>query len=769
MRQNPSQHAARAGSGTPQREPVTLARIALYALTAAAGLVLSAILFYGVSVARMYADATELVSSGESIANSALGCGGDVDVPTASSRFVTSARALRDELNTPKWTFIRDHTAYGNDIDAARTMLDAVGNLVDGPFSDMSDVLTRLKSFSSSSQTIDLSPLNDLPKVVKDARADIAVEQKRLATIHDTRLSATSQLVSAGRSGLKSADNLLDEYDELINLVPQLLGDDGARTYLVAIYNPAELRSAGGMVGNVAAVTADHGKVTIGDFSATTDFEYATEPLDEANVKEAEVFGEWIWKYPQTTTMNPNFRRAAITLANQWKAQKGNTKKNVAGVVALDPVFMQSLIGATGSVTLSDGKVLDGTNTVKFFLHDLYNDHPKYEEQNKYTNAASKKIMNHVFSSLNTSTASAVLKAVRDTSASSHFKLWMQSDDEFAALVQTGVIDANAAGLLPGTETEPVTGAYFSELQASKLSWYLDVSATVTKTCGKTFNAYNATLSSEQAADAPAMSTELAGVDASTLGDEYTVVLRLKNTLTEKQAKELPKFVTGKDKTGSMFLRTTLMAPAGGEITAISYGNAVMQANGSVDDHQFVVLDPSDDGLAPGKTDVIVYTVRVSEKAGARALDFVTTPVIGEKGTYTGTGGAVTDECGTDVPDAAEDAALAGTDAGSGSDGSGDGSADGGVHAGDSGAINGTDGVSGSDESGSGSGTSGSGSSGSGSGASGGKGSSSSSGSGSSGSSTSTDGSGSALTLDSLNKLKSQIECPVDLKKLASK
>ncbi|KFI47939.1 DUF4012 domain-containing protein [Bifidobacterium biavatii] len=757
MRQNPSQHAARTGSGKPQREPLTPARIAAYALVAATGLVLSAILFYGVSVVRMYADATELVHSGESIANSALGCGGDTDVPTASKQFVTSARALRDELNTPKWTFIRNHTAYGNDIDAARAMLDAVGNLVDGPFSDMSDVLTRLKHFSADSKTIDLSPLTDLPQVVKDARKDIAIEQQRLATVHDTRLSATTQLVSAGRSGLKSADSLLDEYDELIDLIPQLLGENGERTYLVAIYNPAELRSSGGMVGNIAPVTADHGKVTIGDFVTTTDYTYASEPLDEQNAKEAEVFGEWIWKYPQTTTMNPDYRRAAITLANLWKSQKGNEKKDVAGVIALDPVFMQSLIGATGSVTLSDGKVIDGTNTVRFFLHDLYNDHPKYEEQNKYTNAASKKIMNHVFSSLNTSTASAVLKAVRDTSASSHLKLWMKSDDEFAALVQTGVIDANAAGLLPGTETEPITGAYFSELQASKLSWYLDVSATVTKTCGKTFNAANTQLSSEQAADAPAMSTELAGVDESQLGDEYTVVLRLKNTLTEREVNELPKFVTGKEKekkTGWMYLRTTLMAPAGGEITAISFGNAVMQANGPVEDRQFVVLDPSDTGLAPGKTDVIVYTVRVSEKAGARPLDFVTTPVIGEHGEYTGTGGAVTDECGADVPDAAEDAAENGTGDGSSS------SSDGGVHAGDSGAINGTDaGSEGNGTSGS-AGSAGSGASGA-SGTSGGKGSSSSS-------SSSSDGSGSALTLDSLNKLKSQIECPVSLKKLAS-
>ena len=45
-------------------------------------------------------------------------------------------------------------------------------------------------------------------------------------------------MVKTGVSGLKSVDKMLNEYDELINLLPQLLGENGERTYLVAIYNP---------------------------------------------------------------------------------------------------------------------------------------------------------------------------------------------------------------------------------------------------------------------------------------------------------------------------------------------------------------------------------------------------------------------------------------------------------------------------------------------------------------------------------------------------
>ena len=424
------------------------------------------------------------------------------------------------------------------------------------------------------------------------------------------------------------------------------------------------------MVGNIAPVTADHGKVTIGDFIATTDITYGTQPYDAENVKEAAVFGDQVWKYPQTTTVNPNFQRAAVTLKNMWLAQPGNENQEIAGVFALDPVFLQSLIGATGSVKLSDGKVLDGTNTVKFFLNELYVDHPIYKEQNAYTNKASKTIMTHVFSGVGTSTLSPMLKALRQTSANGHFKLWMAQEEELAALVQTKVFDANVAGMIPGSVEQPKAGVYVTEAKPSKLSWYLEPSITVKKTCGSDFAANSYRISDE--VDAPARATNPMTIANAGLGDEYTVTVRLKNTMTEEQAKSLPAFITGNTEKGTMQPRLFLMAPEGGAITSLAYESGEMVSNGTVEDRQFINLRLTQ-GIKPGETVTIAFTVRAAEKAKS-TLDVVTTPIINEKGIYTGTNGKVTDTCGADVPDAVEDQW-----AGTGSDGSanGDGSSNG--------------------------------------------------------------------------------------------
>ncbi|MBD9132294.1 MAG: DUF4012 domain-containing protein [Bifidobacterium bifidum] len=645
-------------------------RIVLYVVFVLLGAVLSVVGIYGISALKLYTEANRFISASENLANTALGCGGGGNIGTSAREMVTSTRALRDELDKPQWTFLRDHTAYGNDITAARTMLDAMGNLVDGPFTDLMDLSKQLSGFSMKDKSVDLSAVTAMPGIVKQARADIKVETRRLEKLAPPKSSSIASMVKTGVSGLKSVDKMLNEYDELINLLPQLLGENGERTYLVAIYNPAELRSGGGMVGNIAPVTADHGKVTIGDFIATTDITYGTQPYDAENVKEAAVFGDQVWKYPQTTTVNPNFQRAAVTLKNMWLAQPGNENQEIAGVFALDPVFLQSLIGATGSVKLSDGKVLDGTNTVKFFLNELYVDHPIYKEQNAYTNKASKTIMTHVFSGAGASTLSPMLKALRQTSANGHFKLWMAQEEELAALVQTKVFDANVAGMIPGSVEQPKAGVYVTEAKPSKLSWYLEPSITVKKTCGSDFAANSYRISDE--VDAPARATNPMTIANAGLGDEYTVTVRLKNTMTEEQAKSLPAFITGNTEKGTMQQRLFLMAPEGGAITSLAYESGEMVSNGTVEDRQFINLRLTQ-GIKPGETVTIAFTVRAAEKAKS-TLDVVTTPIINEKGIYTGTNGKVTDTCGADVPDAVEDQW-----AGTGSDGSanGDGSSNG--------------------------------------------------------------------------------------------
>ncbi|WP_250482636.1 DUF4012 domain-containing protein, partial [Caballeronia sp. GACF5] len=59
-------------------------------------------------------------------------------------------------------------------------------------------------------------------------------------------------------------------------LLPTMLGGEGPRSYVLAMQNNAELRSSGGIIGSIALLHAENGRVTLQRQASTRDFP----PLD---------------------------------------------------------------------------------------------------------------------------------------------------------------------------------------------------------------------------------------------------------------------------------------------------------------------------------------------------------------------------------------------------------------------------------------------------------------------------------------------------------
>ena len=178
--------------------------------------------------------------------------------------------------------------------------------LVNGPFTDLLNLSKRLQGFSLKNGSVDVSALMDMPDIVKQAHKDISQQLTKLNKVPTPSVAKVATVLETEKAALKTVDSMLGEYDGLINLLPQLLGEDGKRTYLVMVQNPAELRSAGGMVGTIAAITADKGTITIGDFATTSGWDIPEEPMDDTVLKERQVFGGTFDQYPATTTIDPN-------------------------------------------------------------------------------------------------------------------------------------------------------------------------------------------------------------------------------------------------------------------------------------------------------------------------------------------------------------------------------------------------------------------------------------------------------------------------------
>ena len=63
---------------------------------------------------------------------------------------------------------------------------------------------------------------------------------------------------------MKTAGSAARASATAFDLLPEMLGKDGPRRYLLLIQNNAEIRATGGIPGSIAVLRSDHGKITMG-------------------------------------------------------------------------------------------------------------------------------------------------------------------------------------------------------------------------------------------------------------------------------------------------------------------------------------------------------------------------------------------------------------------------------------------------------------------------------------------------------------------------
>lgn len=146
---------------------------------------------------------------------------------------------------------------------------------------------------------------------------------------------------------------------EIASNLDQLLGGDTQKKYMVLFQNNMELRPTGGFIGSYAILTLDGGRLTdivVSDvYSADGQLRGHVEP--PSPIKEH--LGEGGW-YMRDANWNPDFPSTATKI--EWFLDK-EIDVQVDGVIAIDLHVVQSLLEATGAITLADfGKVITSEN-----------------------------------------------------------------------------------------------------------------------------------------------------------------------------------------------------------------------------------------------------------------------------------------------------------------------------------------------------------------------------------------------------------------------
>lgn len=303
-----------------------------------------------------------------------------------------------------------------------------------------------------------------LEKVIEGARvagahllsADRALDAVRGTTpfIGDTIAAKRDQAAARVAPAAEAFTDLEPILDEL----PGFFGFDGARRYLIAMLNPAELRYSGGAALAFAPMSWDAGELEMGRAFSLT---------DDSRLTVAHT-----WRKVRGNKFHRNDTRLAnSTFAPSWsisgeellRAWRSATGRRFDGVLAVDVVTMAKLLDATGPTSVPGVGELTGDNVVETLVgsYDDYYPDPTVQDQTLAGVVAA--LQQRLFDG-----GEYVVKgrALEDAADGRHLALYMRDDDVQAALSALG---------LDGDLTEPVgdyVGVFTQSLVGAKVDYY---------------------------------------------------------------------------------------------------------------------------------------------------------------------------------------------------------------------------------------------------------------------------------------------------------
>lgn len=509
--------------------------------------------------------------------------------------------SMKAETSSPLWTAASFIPVYGSDINAARTMIDALSDVSSNALVPMADNLSQAtpgKLFQDG--MINVSALQAVADSLSSSSKVFKSANEKIQGIGDTHISQVTELVDKAKDGFATLSGAVDAAEKVAPVLPQMLGANGqTRNYLVLAMSNVEIRACGGFPGSRGVMSVTDGRLELGDFVSVDMMKEPLSPLPITD-EEANLFTTgWGLTGFNTlgytmgdVTMTPDFPRAAQLASDMQKAIVGD---DIDGVFAVDPVFLQYMLGIVGSTQLPDGTVVDGSNAAKVLLHDIYWNYP-VEEQDAIFASVAGSAFNKIMDELGSSDITKIAAAIEKGASEGRILMYSRNDDEEKAAKALGI-----SGALQNDPSDvPILGVYVNNYSYSKMDWFLDKRVSI--------------------------DSAVENADGSTT---YRVTTTLKNTMTSQEKAEMPGYFQGHNGISQDIddevLRLYLYAPAGGSISDIkTSGSGSIEMNEATHDGLKVVWGGVH--MLLGQDVKVEYTVTTSKDSGHKELQIRTTP-----------------------------------------------------------------------------------------------------------------------------------------------
>lgn len=470
------------------------------------------------------------------------------------------------QTSSPLWRLASVVPYAGDDISAVRTMVAAMENISSQALPQLLQAADNidLNNVHVENGTIEISGLeaSQRPLQIADDTIDKATrEVKTVKAVKTPHIAQVADALKTAETYCEKLDSVVHSLNSIVQVLPSMLGteshaNDAPRNYLILALTNAEARPSGGLTGSLGLVTVQGGHVSLQPFVSDSEIQNADEPVVDLTAEERLLFTDKLGKDIRDVNFTPDFPRTGEIVSAMWNRQYGVA---VDGVIAIDPLFLQNMLAVTGGVAMPDGSTLDGANTAQTLLHDVYA-RMVPQETDEYFAVAAQAAFDHIMQ--NAGNFKSYVKALSTSVEQGHVMVWSAHEGE-----QNLIADSAISGKLITEGAKPQVGVYISDETESKMDWYLHREVT----------------------------TEFQKV-ARNGANQYTVHIKLQNTMTAEEAASEAEYVTGGGNIvpkGQIKTALFIYAPANGRLVDWEFQNA--------DDYKGVTLH---NGLTVGVGDV---------------------------------------------------------------------------------------------------------------------------------------------------------------------
>lgn len=379
-------------------------------------------------------------------------------------------RKARKATDGPIWDLGRHLPWFGRNIGAVQTAAEVLDHVTveNAPIGlRLSRAVTR-GELKPHAGRVNLAAVRSLTPDVRHAAESITRDQARLDAIDlDALTFPFEQVVRQLDEQVDRAGSAARSTDTAFTLLPQMLGAQHPRKYLLLIQNNAEARATGGIPGSIAILRADKGHVTMGFQGAAHDVEAHPVPVDTVPREVRWLYGDTVDTDFRDIDLDPHFPDVARTAAAMFKHGHG---VDVDGVVSVDPVTLGLMLEGTGPVNVvSQGRTteLNFASVVSTLLNTAYQVLPDQSSQDDFFQKSARAIFDAVLGGAGNERLTITGMA---TGAAQHRVLvWSKHPEEEQRLSGTAV-----AGEITGGGKHPRVGIYLNDATAGKPEFYLD-------------------------------------------------------------------------------------------------------------------------------------------------------------------------------------------------------------------------------------------------------------------------------------------------------